>query len=207
MIISHKHKFIFIAIPKTGTHAIRFALREHMGNEDEEQVGLFVQKKLKNKRIAEIGHGHISCLQAKEVLSEKIWNSYFKFAFVRNPWDRYISFCAFMHRNNPKFHKTPELFLRRMIEKTQIQQRVLFRPQVEFICDEQNHVMLDYVGRYENFQENYDNICEKIGITTQQLDQLNTSKHLYYKEYYNEELVKKVANFYQQDISILQYNF
>jgi hypothetical protein len=41
MIISHKHKFIFFAIPRTGTHAIRFALRPFLGEEDWEQVGLF----------------------------------------------------------------------------------------------------------------------------------------------------------------------
>ena len=44
MIISGLHKFIFVAIPKTGTHAVRRALRAHMGPEDSEQVGLFVLK-------------------------------------------------------------------------------------------------------------------------------------------------------------------
>lgn len=46
MIISPQHRFIFAAIPKTGTHAVRQALREHMGPQDLEQVGLFVNRKL-----------------------------------------------------------------------------------------------------------------------------------------------------------------
>ena len=46
MIISFKHKFVFVAVPKTGTHAVRQALRAHLALEDIEQVGLFVQKKL-----------------------------------------------------------------------------------------------------------------------------------------------------------------
>ena len=44
MIISHQHRFIFAAVPKTGTHSVRQALREHMSEEDIEQVGLFVAK-------------------------------------------------------------------------------------------------------------------------------------------------------------------
>ena len=45
MIVSHRHRFIFAAVPKTGTHAVRQALREQMGDEDLEQVGLFVNKR------------------------------------------------------------------------------------------------------------------------------------------------------------------
>ena len=44
MIISHQHRFIFVAVPKTGTHSVRQALREHLDHEDIEQVGLFVNK-------------------------------------------------------------------------------------------------------------------------------------------------------------------
>lgn len=45
MIISHLHRFIFVAVPKTGTHSVRQALREQMGDDDLEQVGLFVNKR------------------------------------------------------------------------------------------------------------------------------------------------------------------
>ena len=43
MIICHQHRLVFAAIPKTGTHSVRHALREHMSAEDLEQVGLFVK--------------------------------------------------------------------------------------------------------------------------------------------------------------------
>ena len=47
MIISHEHRFVFTAIPKTGTHSVRQALREHMSEADLEQVGLFVNKRMR----------------------------------------------------------------------------------------------------------------------------------------------------------------
>ena len=59
MIISHRHQFLFFAVPKTGTHAVREALREHMGDEDLEQAGLFVKKRqqirLLRQQFAEVG--------------------------------------------------------------------------------------------------------------------------------------------------------
>ncbi len=45
MIISHRHRYIFFAVPKTGTHSVRTALRPYMDEADQEQVGLFVQKR------------------------------------------------------------------------------------------------------------------------------------------------------------------
>ena len=63
MIISKLHRFIFVAIPKTGTHSVRQALREQMGPEDMEQVGLFVQKSLPIPDLAKIRHGHLTLSQ------------------------------------------------------------------------------------------------------------------------------------------------
>ena len=62
MIISHQHRFIFAAIPKTDTHSVRQALREHMSPEDLEQVGLFVQRavSIRNSRRLPTGISRFS---------------------------------------------------------------------------------------------------------------------------------------------------
>ena len=54
MIVSHQHRFVFAAIPKTGTHSVRQALREHMSADDLEQVGLFVNKRFPFEELAAI---------------------------------------------------------------------------------------------------------------------------------------------------------
>ena len=60
MIISFEHEFVFAAVPKTGTHAVRQALRAHLGPNDIEQVGLFVQKKFPIPQLAARQHMRIN---------------------------------------------------------------------------------------------------------------------------------------------------
>ena len=91
MIISRQHRFIFTAIPKTGTHAVRQALREHLGPEDQEQVRLFVEKALPVPELAALRHGHISLQQLRPHMDAEEFAGFLKFAFVRNPVDRFVS--------------------------------------------------------------------------------------------------------------------
>ena len=58
MIVSHRHRFIFAAVPKTGTHSVRQALREQLGESDVEQVGLFVDKRFPWADLAAAPEGH-----------------------------------------------------------------------------------------------------------------------------------------------------
>jgi hypothetical protein len=107
MIVSHQHRYIFAAVPKTGTHSVRQALREHGGPEDIEQVGLFVNKRFPFADLAAIKHGHLALAQVRPYLGEEAFARYFKFAFVRNPFDRFVSYCAFMTRNDDAFSRDP----------------------------------------------------------------------------------------------------
>jgi len=207
MILSHKLKLIFFAVPKTGTHAIRFALRELMGEEDEEQVGLFVKKQSSIQVLAEIRHGHIKASELKPHLSSEIWNTYFKFGVVRNPWDKYISFCAFMNKNNPDFKADPKKYIHQIIDRPRARKRILFRPQYEFLYDGNGDCLVDYVGRFEDLQSTYNVVADKCNFTSQSLEKINESTHNNYRDYYDDELKEKIAYFYREDIELFDYKF
>ncbi|MEN0006539.1 MAG: sulfotransferase family 2 domain-containing protein [Bacteroidota bacterium] len=207
MIISHRHQFIFFAIPKTGTHAFRFALREHLGEMDQEQVGLYVKKSLPYPELSKLGHGHISCEQAKAVLDPEIWENYFKFAIVRNPWDRFVSFCFYMNRKNRRFAKNPLPAMKAILANPAIQNRILFRPQHEFICDKNGKQMVDWIGRYEELQTAYDTICEQLNFPKRELEHLNATVRKSHDHYFDESLKAAVQEYYQKDIKIFNYSF
>lgn len=207
MIISHEHKFIFFAVPKTATHAIRLALREHLGPDDWEQQVLFGKQYLPIPEIAKLQHGHISAHQIRPHLEPDIWESYFKFGFVRNPFDRYVSTCFFLNRENSNFAASAIPFMKQALSRPRFRERILVKPQNLQLTDTGGQIALDLVGRYETLQQSYDEICARIGIATTNLTRKNPSKHAAYTEYYDDELREIVGNYYKGDLELFDYDF
>ena len=206
MIISKAHKFIFVAIPKTGTHSVRRALREHLGPDDQEQVRLFVEKALPIPELAALRHGHISLRQLRPHMDPADFDSFFKFAFVRKPFDRFVSFCAFMARDNGAFERQPQAVMRRFLFP-QPAPHLLLMPQHLFVTGEDGVLLTDHVGRVETMQESYDAICKRIGIGSAPLEQANASKRGHYRDYYDQQLIDAVASVYARDLSLFGYDF
>ncbi len=207
MIISHKHEFIFFAVPKTGTHSIRQALRPHLDASDEEQVLLFERRSFSQPELKAIGHGHLSVEQVKPNLGIETFDRYFKFAFVRNPWDRFISFCAFISRATGRFEEDPHGFMARMMHSPPPLQHMLYQPQSQLLIDQDGRLAMDFVGRVENMEHDYRHICEHLKLATQPLEKVNSSRHRPYVDYYNPQLRDLVAEKYRQDIEMFGYRF
>ena len=206
MIISTLHKFVFVAIPKTGTHAVRQALREHMGPQDMEQVGLFVQRSLPIPALAQIGHGHITLEELRPHVKAEAWASFFKFAFVRNPFDRFVSYCAFITRESEEFANDPQAVMRDVLANPP-HNHILFHPQHSFVTDRSGALLADYVGRVEEMQKSYDEISARVGIPTSRLEKVNATKRRNYREYFDDKLIEGVAKLYARDLELFGYEF
>lgn len=207
MIVSALHKFIFVAIPKTGTHSVRQALREHMGPSDLEQVGLFVQKRFPIPELAQLQHGHLSLQQIRPYMRPEEWQSFFKFAFVRNPFDRFISYCAFMTRETGRFERDPKQVMRHFLFEAPPHEHLLFKPQHSFVTDADGQLLADEVGRVERMQESYDEIAQRIGIASRPLERVNATERHDYRDYYDQQLIDGVAQLYARDLELFGYQF
>ena len=189
--ISHDHKCIFLHIPKTGGISFKTILSQNVT----------VDNKFKG------GHPKLSYYS-------KVWNinSYFKFCFVRNPWDRLLSCYIYLKgggRNNCRHDIEAGKVLKdieflNFIKNIYNYNFLHIRPQMYFIEDISN---FDFIGRFETLQEDFNIVCDKIGIPRQQLPHINKSKHKHYTEYYNEEAKQIVAEKYAQDIEYFGYEF
>ncbi len=206
MIVSHHHRFIFAAVPKTGTHSVRQALREQLGDGDVEQVGLFVDKRFPWEDLAAIRHGHLALRQVRPYLGEEAFSSYFKFAFVRNPFDRFVSYCAFMLRGGDVFQRQPREAMRHFLFEEPPEHHILFQPQASLLVGEDGRTLLtDRVGRVEDMQGSYDAICAGIGIPSRALDRVNGSSRGDYRSYYDQALIDGVAARYARDLELFGY--
>lgn len=192
-------------MPKTGTHAVRELLGPHKGPDDWEQQILFGQQLSPIADIAKIQHGHISVQQITPYLDQATWQSYFKFAIVRNPFDRFISICFFLNRKNPQFLEAPLQWMKSAIAVPRFRSRVLVKPQYLQLVDAQGNSAMDYIGRYEQLQDSVDEICYRLQITSTPLQKRNTSDHQQYREYYDDELKSAVEALYQEDLKRFNY--
>jgi hypothetical protein len=206
VIISPNHKYVFVAVPKTGTHAVRQALRPHMGAGDMEQVGLFVKRQFPIADLAKVGHGHISLEQLRKFMDPAKFAEYFKFAFVRNPFDRFISYCSFITRERGAFKTDPQKVMRRVLANPP-SEHVLFWPQNTFLVDGEGKLLTDYIGRVETMQQSFEFIASKIGVPAVQLDKVNATERSAYRDYYDQELIDGVAKLYADDLKLFEYDF
>jgi hypothetical protein len=149
--------------------------------------------------------------EIKEKLENELFNSYYKFSFVRNPFDFLVS--LYFYINPSKRHR-----IRSMDKNMEFKEFVKWHIsvnhpcQVDFITDPNDGKMLvDYIGRFETLEKDIAIIREKLKIRTGgRIKHKNPSIHRTskdYKVYYDEESRKLVENHYQRDLYLLGYSF
>ena len=185
---------------------MRQALRPHLDEGDWEQQALFGEQSIPVPGIASLRHGHISFQQVRACLPAQTWSSYFKFGFVRNPFDRYVSTCFFLNRRNRRFAGNEVKFMRQALDNTRFRQRVLVKPQYRLLTDENDRLMMEYVGHYETLQESFDEICRQLGLTPSGLSRRNESRHRDYGCYYDASLQESIADYYRMDFELFGYD-
>tara|TARA_R110002020_G_scaffold133235_1_gene297290 strand:- start:12002 stop:12538 length:537 start_codon:yes stop_codon:yes gene_type:complete len=158
---------------------------------------------------------HLIASTAKKIY-EPYWNDYFKFSFVRNPWDRMVSMSKFIEfygvdldNGNINISKYLKKFPKIEVDHRSKSKNDKFNPIKNCVYLNILNVELDFIGRFENINEDFEFVCESIGKPT--LSFVNHSKtqseHKHYAEYYDDETRQIVAEKYAKDIEYFGYEF
>jgi len=221
MICSKHYNFMYVAVAKTATTLLEDILYKAITGENKVWDS---QKKQHDPFY--IQHVYWAAEKNKHVHKHSQWtvlddNSYtwpgqYTFAFVRNPYDRLVSWYSYLTQKlTPAEIKameansecgnflTGENFTNFCIKAP----FWIYKNQLEYIEDHSGNIVTDFIGRFENLQEDFDIVCDKIGIPQQQLPYKNKSNHKHYTEYYDDETRQIVAEKYAKDIELFGYKF
>jgi hypothetical protein len=211
-VISHKHKCIFIHIPRCGGTSIECDI---IGQD-------WFHTSPQNNHTPYYGYQtkHICASTAKRIYAE-YWNEYFKFTFIRNPWMRMLSMNRYPKFYGVEFNSDNTLDLTSYFEKflngefdirclpTNYNKKYIKNSVYLNYIDEK----LDFIGRFETLHQDFDYICEKLNVTPHALPYHNRTKNprlknnLHYSTYYNEFSRRAVETWYKKDIEYFNYDF
>ena len=206
MIFSSSRKFVFFAVPKTGTHSVREQLRPLLAESDWEQQLLTGRMLSPINAIAEIGHGHISYAQLTSIVGEDTVRDMHCFAFVRHPIDRFMSACAFLARTDPSYNDDPIGWSQRAFSRPQFRNRVLIRPQTDMLTDAQGELAMSYIGRYESLQADLNAVLGHLGAPSAELAQRNITQNQKPSLTGSSSFIEELKDFYEADFRLLGYD-
>ncbi|MCB1495591.1 MAG: sulfotransferase family 2 domain-containing protein [Bauldia sp.] len=228
MIISHKHRFIFLKTEKTASTSLQMALANACGPDDiiigarrdpvtnkprgkkpSLGIGRYVSVPAEIRRRMPWAAGfypHMTARQVRKVVGREVWNGYFKFAVERNPWDRQVS--NYFHRQRRRAEKKDfERYLSDPIYRGLHHVR-LNNWRIYTIDDE---IAVDAMIRYEDLQGGYRKVQRNLGLTGDVTLPRRRSTHRGddggYRRYYSRRTAGLVAGWYAREIDAFGYEF
>lgn len=225
MIVSHKHKFIFLRTEKTAGSSLHQLLADICGPDD--IVTGTTRSRGRNRRPAwtryvSVGmgplrrrfpgqfgiHTHATISQARDCLGDDVFRSYFKFSIERNPWDRQLSlYCQRKRKRNRlaflDFQRDMSSPLYRRFHYTRLRNWEIYS------IDDQ--IAVDFVIRYEDLDAGVRHVLKEIGVDhaielPQRRSEWREQKGTY-REFYSPELRDLIARWYRHEIEAFGYEF
>jgi hypothetical protein len=164
-------------------------------------------------------HQHPGAREVQKQLPREIFDNYFKFSFVRHPLDWLVSiFFFFSREENENYHEFFKAFkgFADFIDFLAAQHQANFAgldffgysfnsPQRDFLYDRQGNLLVDYVGKFENMDHDFAEICKTLGIPPRGLPHLNKSPHRHYSDYYTPGSKQLVYSILKEDFKTFGY--
>ena len=211
--ISHKHKFIFIHIPKCGGTSVEQTLLKNEDIPEERILKWNLTEEEQHEYRLYYRYGNID-VQHRKIDQYKTENekNYFTFTFVRNPWERFLSEYFYIKKIGGcgcKDFETKFPTFKHFVVNTGIKCCYYAHdfPQIDFVFNSNHGKLTNFVGRCEDMQYDFDYVCGKLKIPKTKLPNRNPTKHRHYTEYYDDETKQIVAERYAKDIEYFGYEF
>jgi hypothetical protein len=207
MQLSRSHRFIFVHIFKTAGTSIRSVLDPYVRS-----PALQLWDRFRARLGSPVSEPypqlspHARALEIRDAVPPDVFASFFKFAFVRNPWDWQVSWYHYILQNRDHHEHTAVTrlgnfadFLRWRIDHPVWNQK-------DFVTDEAGEEIVDFVGRFESIRSDFAHVCAATDIQPR-LPHLNRSRHEDYRSYYSDRAYGMLEEYSKADIEYFGYRF
>lgn len=208
MLLSIEKKFLFVHVPKTGGTSVARALDPWVVHPPLTAWNKLLSRFHLQKDPAKVRlRVHGSLADAYAQLPSDFADSLFKFAFVRNPWDRLVSEYSFiLARDNHPRHKEVKALPDFLAYLRYERERARGRSQARMLAAPTGRAEIDFVGRFENLAADFSEACRRMGVDAE-LPHLNKTKHRDFRDFYNAQTRDYVAEAWADEISAFEYSF
>jgi hypothetical protein len=186
---------VFIHVPKAGGTSVNHAL------------------------FGGIGQGHPSAPFYRRLLGKALFEEFFKFTFVRNPFERLVSAYEYLKRGGKSAgdrefservlsrYKSFDTFVQEWLTPETAMRLNHFRPQSSFLTDREGELLVDFVGRLEQMERDFARVVRTLGVEVE-LPRLNrTDGGRDYRRRYRDRTREIAASVYAEDLQRFGYVF
>lgn len=211
--ISHQHRCIFVEVPKTGSTSIRSilgpALRPHLSLWESKRLmeSYWPIRGGRKNRILEALYLFLPQEQRRQRGAEH-FQSYFKFGFVRNPWDRVVS----LYERKEALELRHQMSFEQFVDWIQLSSATCVhssphRYQLDWFVDANGAILADFIGKFERLEEDWKVVCEKLGLSSALPHIRSNPRDKPYTDYYTDRTRDVIQEKFRIDIEAFDYHF
>lgn len=219
MIVSHRHKFIFVHLGRTGGRSLTEALARHCGPDD---IITWTSRNVPGQNAAGFGR-HDRAREIRAKVGERVWNEYFKFTFERNPWEKIVSrYWAYASGSGGKAYKRlwqrvtgrplsfPAWFRMKVWQGRLLGLGHIRLPAQLRDYTDREQIIVDFIGRVENRAMHVELLSKRLGIDIQ--DDLRHGAEFHherrpYTELFDPWMQRVIERVFRRDLALLGYRF
>lgn len=192
MLIHHPKNFAHVAVPKTGSTSLHYAMQRALGAEwrfDSTSPDLY----------------HLCAADARRLLGRKRWPQLHSVAVVRNPYDRAVSLYHDFRARGRIAAASFDAFVRRDLEGL-ARRDVHFRPQKWFVWGDDKVLVKRLYAFEDGVQAIFEDICAQLDLPAHEAPHSRRSVRRGWEEYYSRrDTLEQVSAVYREDFELLGY--
>lgn len=208
MLISDSHRFVFVHVRKTAGSSVRRLLAPYaLPTPPGPWRKALSRAGLRRHYHRHVFRAHAPIRTARDLMPADLFRAYFKFAIVRNPWERLVSEYEYLLRipSHGRHRRVKKLGSFAAFVQFQIARPTSF--QWHALSDERGDLLVDRVYRHDRLQDEFPELCRRLGVPIEALPRLNVAPERDWRGYYDAALAATVAEHWRREIEHFEFRF